>query len=231
MWDALELDRHLGASGRQAFASADVEGNSRPAPVLNEQFERDKGVCGRVGCDPFLFLITHNLLSINYACGVLRTYCPLCHLFRSKQGDGPQDLHLFIADGIRVKGDGWLHRCQAEDLHNVVLYHVTDSPGLLVVLCPRADAQTLSSPNLYMVNVLCIPERLKDPISEAECQQILYSLFAHIVVNTVDLILTEHTAYLAVELLCGGQVASKGFFNNDARPGLVITIFTAVCPC
>src|SRR5947207_4528953 len=186
MWNTLELDRHLGATGRQAFAGADVEGNSRPAPVLNEQFERHKGVCGRVGCDAFLFLVTHNLLSINYARGVLRAYCPLCYLFWSKQGDGPQDLHFFIADGIRIKGDGWLHCCQAENLHNVVLYHVTNSPGLLIVLCARADAQALSNYNLYMVNILCIPERLKDTIGEAECQQILNGLLAHIVINAVD---------------------------------------------
>ena len=49
-----------------------------------------------------------------------------------------------------------------------------------------------------MIDEFLIPERLEDTIGEAERQEVLHGFLAHIVVNTIDLILTEDTAKFAI---------------------------------
>ena len=57
----------------------------------------------------------------------------------------------------------------------------------------------LSYGDLNVVNVAPVPDRLKDPVAETKNQNVLYRLFAQIVVDTENLALLQHFPYLAVE--------------------------------
>src|SRR5437660_12582562 len=79
-----------------------------------------------------------------------------------------------------------------------------------------------------MINIFLIPKRFEDTIGEAKCQEVLYCLFTHVMVDTVYLILTEDAGKVAIEFLGRSEVAPKGFFYHDAYPGLLVVVGVVV---
>ena len=71
--------------------------------------------------------------------------------------------------------------------------------GLLVERAAILDADRLGHRDLHVVDVAAVPERLEDPVAEAEDQQVPDGLLAQVVVDAVDLRLAEDLADLAVE--------------------------------
>ena len=47
-----------------------------------------------------------------------------------------KNLGLLIANRVRLERDGWLHRGQADELHDVIWNHVPESAGLIVIATP-----------------------------------------------------------------------------------------------
>src|SRR5258706_14124517 len=71
-----------------------------------------------------------------------------------------------------------------------------------------------------MVDKFLVPQGLKDTIGKAKCEEVLHRFFAHVVVNTIDLILVKDTGKFAIEFLRRYQVAPERLFNDDACPSL-----------
>ena len=92
------------------------------------------------------------------------------------------------------KVDRRLHRRQREELEHVVLDHVAQRAGLLVVAAAPLDAERLGDGDLHVVDVAAVPERLEDAVGEAEDQDVLDRLLAEVVVDAVDLRLSRSTA-------------------------------------
>src|SRR5215471_3375955 len=69
-----------------------------------------------------------------------------------------------------------------------------------------------------MVDIVAIPQRLENSVAEAQNEQILYGVFAQVVIDAVDLILFEDVVDNLVQLLCRNQVAAERLFNNDPHP-------------
>ena len=74
----------------------------------------------------------------------------------------------------------------------MVLHHVAQRAGLLVVAGARADAFFLGDRDLHVVDVLLIEQRLEDAVREAQHQDVLDGFLAEVVVDPVDLPLVEH---------------------------------------
>ena len=102
-----------------------------------------------------------------------------------------QHLDLLVAHGVGVEGDGRLHGDQREELQQVVLHHVAQRAGLLVVGRAMLDAQRLGGGDLHVVDVAAVPDRLEDAVGEAQHQQVLHGLLGQVVVDAVDLPLVE----------------------------------------
>src|SRR5437660_591994 len=85
VWYPFEMDRHFGAMFWQAFARTDVERNIGPAPVFDEQFQRNECFSRRVRSNAFLFFVTWYRLSVNHTCRVLSTYHTLPDIFRREE--------------------------------------------------------------------------------------------------------------------------------------------------
>src|SRR5262245_39184629 len=92
-----------------------------------------------------------------------------------------QDIDLLIAHSLRFKGKWWLHCRKRQDLHHMILHHVADGAGLVVVPSAVFNANCFCYSNLHMINIGTIPNRLEDAIAKAEDKDILYSLLAKIV--------------------------------------------------
>ena len=100
----------------------------------------------------------------------------------------------------------------------MVLNHVAQRAGFLVIGGPGADAFCFADRDLDVVDVLVIPNRLEDAVGESNHHEVLDGLFAQIVVDPEDLRLVEDASGHGVDLLRGGKIAADGFFDDD--PGI-----------
>ena len=93
----------------------------------------------------------------------------------------------------------------------MVLHEVAQRAGAVVVARADADADVLGRGDLDVVDVVAVPERLEQPVGEAERQDVLDGLLAQVVVDAEDLALVEDAQHAAVELLGLREVVPNGF--------------------
>ena len=73
----------------------------------------------------------------------------------------------------------------------MVLDDVANRARLLVERGAALDAELLGDGDLHVVDELAVPDRLEDPVREAEHQHVLDGLLAQVVVDAEDLVLGE----------------------------------------
>ena len=138
-------------------------------------------------------------------------------------GQGLEHLDLLVADGVGREVDRRLHRHQAEELHHVVLDHVADRAGGVVVAAPAAGhADLLGHRDLHRRDVPAVPDRLEDRVAEPQGQDVLDRLLAEVVVDPVDLVLVEDPRDVAVQRAGAGEVVAERLLDDDAAPGALL---------
>ena len=135
-----------------------------------------------------------------------------------------QYLGLFVAHRVRLKRNGRLHRGQADELHDVVGYHVTQGSRSIVVPAALFDADGFTDGNLHVIDIAPVPDRFKDSIGKAEGQNILDCFLAQIMIDTVNLLFVHFLQQLLVQGPRRIQIATKRLFDNHATP-LMIFLF------
>ncbi len=213
---ALELDPDLGDTLGQALARADVERHVRPAPVVDEQPQRGERLGQRPRRDALLFAITRHVLAEHPALRVLPAHRGTSHLLVEDRPDRAQDLDLLVAHGIGLEGERRLHRDEREQLQHVVLHHVAQGARPLVVRATALDADLLGHRDLDRVDQVGVPHRFEDRVGEAEGEDVLDRLLAEVVVDPVDLVLTENALEDACQLARGLEVGAKRLLHHDA---------------
>ena len=140
------------------------------------------------------------------------------NLLASERTEGAQDFDFFIADRIGVEPGGRLHRGEAEELQEMVLDHVTERAGFVVVARAAFHAERLAGGDLDMVDVAGIPHRLENRVGEAHDHDVLRGLLPEVVVDAVGLGFLEGGLDEIVQPARAGQVGAEGFLDNHARP-------------
>src|SRR5579863_1342834 len=102
----------------------------------------------------------------------------------------------------------------------MILHHVPDGTGLLIVAASSLQANVLCHSNLYMIDVAAVPYWLENTIGEAEHKNVLHCFLTQIMIDTIDLFFPKDLCHLTVELTRRGKIVSKGLFDNDTRPAL-----------
>src|SRR4029450_3038368 len=123
--------------------------------------------------------------------------------------DRPKRLHLLVADRAGVERRRWFHRRQREYLQEVVLEDVAQRSRLLVEGPAMLDAEVLRHGDLHVVDVPAIPQRLEDGVREPEGKDVLDGLLRQVVVDAVDLVLSEALVELSVELARALQITAE----------------------
>jgi hypothetical protein len=82
----------------------------------------------------------------------------------------------------------------------MVLHHVAQSAGLVVIADAVLQPHRLGHCDLHVVNMGRVPERLVQRVGEPQRHQVLHRLLAEIVVDAEDLVLVEDAADRVVEL-------------------------------
>ena len=127
-----------------------------------------------------------------------------------------QHLQLFIAQGIGIKRRRRFHRNKAQKLQHVVLHHVAQRAGLVVIAGTAFEPDRLGHGDLHMVDMRIVPKRLVKRVGKAQRHQVLDGLLAQIMVDAEDLAFLEHAADRVVEQLGRFQIAPDRLFDHDA---------------
>ena len=198
VWALLEGDDNFRGAPRKLLAGADIERNAGPAPVVDRQLHRDKGL-GIRGLAELLcvFLI---LAALDVGGG--------------KGPDGPKHTKLLVADLVSVEEGGRFHRNKADKLQKVVLHHVADGAISVVVTGPAIYADGLGDGDLHMIYMVVVPQGLEDHIGETQRHQVLHRFLAEIMIDPVDLRFIEDLGKLCIDGAAGCAVMAKRFFHH-----------------
>ena len=223
------MDGDLGGFFRQALAHADVERNAAPAPCINKQAHGDVGFGFRGGGNAVFLAVSGNGVSIHMAGCVLGADHVRGNLFRRVPlPQRADDFHLLIADAVGGKVGGWLHRDEAEELEEVVLHHVAQSSGLLIIAStPTLHAEVFRAGDLDVADVAAVPERLENRVGETQHHQILGGFLTEVVVDAVGVLFREGLVDDLIEVLGGFEIGAEGFLDDYARPAAVLGLVEA----
>jgi hypothetical protein len=69
-----------------------------------------------------------------------------------------------------------------------------------------------------MIHVVAVPQRLENGVRKTEGKDILHGLLAQVVIDTVDLLLSENLVDLRIQAAGALQVMPKGLLDDDPGP-------------
>ena len=99
----------------------------------------------------------------------------------------------------------------------MVLHHVAQRAGLVVVADAILEADGLGHRDLDVIDVGGVPQRFVERVGETQRHQVLHRFLAEIVIDAEDLVLFEDLADLVVQRPGRVQVAADRLFHHDAR--------------
>ena len=217
MGDPLELERHLGRPLGQSLPRPDVDGDPGPPPVVDGQLHGHIGLGPAVGIDVGLVAVAGDGLAADGPGRVLAPHRRPHGLVDARDDDGLEELDLLVPDALGLDLGRRFHEGQGQDLHDVVLDDVPQRAGRLVETAPVLDPELLGHRDLNVVDVAPVPDRLEDGVGEAQGQNVLDRLLAHVVVDPEDLRFVEGLVESGVQGQGAGQVAAEGLLHQ--QPG------------
>ena len=111
-----------------------------------------------------------------------------------------------------------LHRNQAEYLEKVILHDVADDAELIEVTATTLSSKRLLEGDDDGRDVVAVPRRAEEPVSESDGHQILNHLFAQVVVNAVELFFFEERRQVVREGGRRGRIFPERLLDDDASP-------------
>jgi hypothetical protein len=144
---------------------------------------------------------------------------------------GAQQLGALVAHAGGLEAGAGLHGDSGHHLQQMVLDHVGERAGLLVISAAALDADRFRGGDLHMVDVAAVPERLEDPIAEAESQDVLHRLLAQVMIDAVDVGFGEDLVQVIAKLAGAGQIMAEGFFDDQPAPAGPCCKPAAPMPC
>src|SRR5262245_7199858 len=104
----------------------------------------------------------------------------------------------------------------------MTLNHVAQCAGSFIESRTLLNAQRFRNGNLHMIDIIAIPQRLEDSISESEDEKVLYRIFSQVMIDAIHLRFVENAEHDLIKAPLRFQVASKRLLDDNARPGFVV---------
>mmetsp|Transcript_32334 Transcript_32334/g.70578 ORF Transcript_32334/g.70578 Transcript_32334/m.70578 type:complete len:376 (-) Transcript_32334:225-1352(-) len=181
-----------------------------PPGVVDEEGERGEGGAEGAGGHRRIVQVGGEGLAAGGAGLVL----PHHQVVQRGHPHGPQHLHLLVADVLGVEANRGLHREQCQHLQQMVLHNVADDAVLVEVTPPALGAKGLGEGDLHVADVLARPEGLEQQVGEPQHRQVVDQLLPQVVVDPVDLILSQHLEKVLGELLARLCVPPEGLLDD-----------------
>ena len=102
-----------------------------------------------------------------------------------------QQLGTFVADGVGGERGARLHGDGRHHLQQMILDHVAQRPGFLIISAAAFHADRFGGRDLHVIDVAAVPERFENAVAEAEGEDILDGFLTEVVIDAVDLAFVE----------------------------------------
>ena len=97
----------------------------------------------------------------------------------------------------------------------MILDHVAQASALFVITTSGADAAVLRHRDLHALDVVPVPKGFENRVGKPLDQHILHRFLAEVMIDAEHLGFGQHTGQDVVQLPGRGQIATKGFFDDD----------------
>ena len=184
MGNIAETNGYFGDLSRHAFAGSQVKGDTLPAPIVHEQLYSGEGFDIGARGDARLFAISDGVGAVYPAGGVLPARRVLVDRVFVDRTQGMEHIHFLATDIIGVVGHRRFHGDQTQNQHQVILHHVTQRAGVLVIAGTMLDSQRFRDCDRDMIDIAAIPNGFEDGIGEAHGENILYRFLAEKMIDT-----------------------------------------------
>src|SRR5258708_2306106 len=102
----------------------------------------------------------------------------------------------------------------------MVRHHVAQSAGRLVELAALLHAYRLRGGDLHVINPVAVPDRFKDPVSEAERHDVLHGVLTDEVVDPENLALMQRAHDANIEFARRFEFVAERFLDHAPTPEL-----------
>ena len=99
----------------------------------------------------------------------------------------------------------------------MVLHHVAQRAGGVIIPGPPSTPKALRHGNLHMVDMRGVPERLEQAVGETQRHEVLHRLFAEVMVDPVHPVFRKHLADRVIHRPRGIEAFADRLFHHDAR--------------
>ena len=207
-----ELNHNLRRAARHRLSGPQIKRDALPAPVLQIKLDNSKRGGLRPGIDVRLVPIRSILTS-------QRVRRRRLHRHGSNR---PKDFDFFVSNRIGIKARRGFHRRQNEQLKEMVLEHVSQNPGFLVVPGAAPDNRLFRRGNLDVVDIIPVPDRFKNRVGKPQHHDVGNGFFAEVMVNSVNLCFVKPLMNKRVERNRRRSVRSKRLFQDNSPPGRLV---------
>ena len=214
----LEPDCDFSEALRHPLSRAQVKRHARPSPIVDRELHRDVSFGAGFGIDLRLLAITRRRLAFESAGAVLPAHRPFRDVFGFERADCAQHLGLLIANRLGVERIRRFHRGQRNQRHDMIRHHVAQRAGRFIECAAMLDADGFRHRDLHVIDIIVVPQRFEEAVAEAERHDVLDGLFAEIVIDSVDLILVQACANLAIERVRRFQVVAERLLDDHSSP-------------
>jgi hypothetical protein len=97
----------------------------------------------------------------------------------------------------------------------MILNHVADSARSIVESAAALDSEVFCHGYLHAFDMVAIPKRLQERISETEEKHVVHRPLSKVMVDTEDCLLIEGAEQNPVEVLRRGEVPAKRLFDDN----------------
>ena len=101
----------------------------------------------------------------------------------------------------------------------MILQHVADRTGAVVVIAASFHADGLGDGDLHLLDVPRVPQRLEQGVAEAQGEQVLHAVLAQIVIDAIDAILVEARGDAVVDRDGLGKIVADRLLQHHPRAG------------
>ena len=210
-----------------AFASPEIKRHPRPSPVIDIGFDRNKSFSvTALGLTPLFLGVTRHGLTVDDALTVLSTNYMILDARGFNRPQCFDNLDLLVADTLCLKRIRRFHRHQTQELHEMVLHHVTQLTHAVVISPTALNAHLFRNRDLNVINATLIPLGIDKPIGKSQHQEVLDRLFAKVVIDSVDILLFEESRQCFIDLTRGIKALTNWFFKDDAAWARQTSIYT-----
>src|SRR6185436_7959185 len=104
-------------------------------------------------------------------------------------------------DRFTIGSYRWLHGQVHQDLEQMILNHVANRAGLIVECASALNSEVFRHRDLDALDLIAVPERLKERILEAEKDHVMNRPLAEVMVDAEDVLLVESPEQNPIERL------------------------------